>query len=130
MSVSLPDLAKKLLDLPTFVTLTTLKVDGAPHSTTMWAARDGDDVLISTTEQRLKAKHMRHDPRVAVNMFDPDNPYSYVTVEGTAVMTREGGDELIQSLSRKYTGEPYTFDEGTGNIRVVVRITPTRAYPS
>lgn len=129
MSVQLPDLAKKLLDTDTFVTLTTLRRDGAPHSTTMWAKRDGDDIVISTVESRLKARHIARDPRVTVSMFDPGNPYSYVTVEGVATMTREGGRELIDELSRKYTGERYTNDEGTDNVRVVVRITPTRAYP-
>ena len=129
MSVQLPDLAKKLLDTDTFVTLTTLRPDGAPHSTTMWAKRDGEDVIISTVESRLKARHLEQDPRVTVSMFDPGNEYSYVTVEGTASITRDGGPELIQELSRKYTGRPYTNDEGTDNVRVVVRITPTRAYP-
>ena len=129
MSVQLPDLAKKLLDAGTFVTLTTLRADGTPHSTTMWAKRDGDDVVISTVESRLKARHIARDPRVTVSMFDPDNEYSYVTVEGTATMTRDGGPELIQELSRRYTGRAYTNDEGTDNVRVVVRVTPTRAYP-
>jgi PPOX class probable F420-dependent enzyme len=129
MSAQLPELAKKLLDGQTFVTLTTLRKDGAPHSTTMWAKRDGDTIVISTVESRQKAKHMARDPRVTVNMFDPDNPYNYVTVEGIATMTREGGPELIQELSRKYTGLPYTNDEGTTNVRVVVTITPTRSYP-
>jgi PPOX class probable F420-dependent enzyme len=129
VSVQLPELAKKLLDTDTFVTLTTLRRDGAPHSTTMWAKRDGDDVIISTVESRLKARHIAHDPRVTVSMFDPGNPYNYVTVEGVATMTREGGRELIDELSQKYTGGPYTNDDGTDNVRVVVRITPTRAYP-
>jgi PPOX class probable F420-dependent enzyme len=129
MSTQLPDLAKKLLDEATFVTLTTLRKDGTPHSTTMWAKRDGDAIVISTVESRQKAKHMARDPRVTVSLFDPDNPYNYVTVEGIATMTREGGPELIQELSRKYTGLAYTNDEGTANVRVVVTITPKRAYP-
>lgn len=129
MSVQLPDLAKKLLDGPTFVALTTLRKDGSAHSTTMWAKRDEDAIVFSTVEQRQKAKHIARDPRVTVNLFDPDNPYNYVTVEGVASMTREGGPELIQELSRKYTGEPYTNDEGTDNVRVVVTVTPTRSYP-
>ena len=130
MSVQLPDLAKKLLDTPTFVTLTTLRPDGTPHSTPMWAKRDEDTVVISTVVGRLKEKHLRQDPRVSVSILDPDNPYSYVTVDGTASLDPEGGPELIQELSRKYTGGPYTNDEGTDNVRVVVRIAPSRAYPT
>jgi PPOX class probable F420-dependent enzyme len=129
MSVQLPDLAKKLLDGPTFVTLTTLRKDGSAHSTTMWAKRDEDAIVFSTVESRQKAKHIARDPRVTVSLFDADNPYNYVTIEGVASTTREGGPELIQELSRKYTGEPYTNDAGTDNVRVVVTITPTRSYP-
>lgn len=130
MSVQLPDLAKKLLDTSTYVTLTTLRPDGSAHSTPMWVKRDEDTVVFSTVVGRRKEQHLRRDPRATVSVFDPDNPYSYVTVEGTATLDPEGGPELIQELSRKYTGGPYSNDEGTDNVRVVVRITPTRAYPS
>ena len=128
MSVQLPDLAIKLLDTDTFVTLTTLRRDGSAHSTVMWADRDGNDVVFATVIGRLKEKHLRHDPRVSVSLFNPDNPYEYVTVEGTATLAVEGGADLIQKLSWKYSGAPYTADEGTDNVRVVVRVTPTRVY--
>jgi PPOX class probable F420-dependent enzyme len=130
MSPQLPELAKKLLDADTFVTLTTLANDGTPHSTVMWADRDGDDIVFATVVGRVKERHIRHDPRVSVSLFDPANPYSYVTVNGTAALSPEGGPELIQQLSRKYTGEPYTHDEGTDNVRVVVRVAPERVYPT
>ncbi len=130
MSPQLPDLAKALLDVDTFVTLTTLAKDGTPHSTVMWAARDGDDVLFATVVGRLKERHISRDPRVSVSMFDPANQYSYVTINGTAALNPDGGPELIQTLSQKYTGGPYTNDEGTDNVRVVVRVTPERVYPS
>lgn len=126
MSVQLPDLAKKLLDTDTFVTLTTLRRDGSPHSTVMWADRDGDDILFATVIGRLKEKHLRRDPRVSVSFFDPGDPYNYVTVDGTATLAVDGGAELIQQLSWKYRGERYTADEGTENVRVVVRVTPER----
>jgi hypothetical protein len=42
-------------------------------------------------------------------------------------MTTDGGRDLIEALSRKYTDdERYSFDDGTGNVRVVMRITPVR----
>ena len=51
-------------------------------------------------------------------------------MNGTAALIPEGGPELIQRLSQKYTGGPYTLDEGTDNVRVVVRVSPERVYPS
>ncbi len=41
-------------------------------------------------------------------------------------LTTDGGPELIQRLSQHYTGGPYSYDEGTDNVRVVARITPDR----
>jgi len=36
----------------------------------------------------------------------------------------------LQDLSQKYRGAPYTWDEGTDNVRVLVRVTPDRVYPN
>ena len=131
MTVALPDQAKTLLDKPTFVTLTTLRSDGTPHSTVMWADRDGDDIVFATVIGRVKERHLRNDPRVSVSFFDPANEYNYVTINGTAVLEDgEAGRQLIQDLSHKYRGEPYTWDQGTNNVRVLVRVKPDRVYPS
>jgi PPOX class probable F420-dependent enzyme len=126
MPAALSDLARRLLDRPTIVTLTTIRADGSPHSTPVWAARDGDDVLISTVVGRAKDRHMRRDPRVSVSCFDPDDPIRYVTVEGRASLTTDGGPQLIQTLSQKYDGTPFSADEGTDRVRVVVRVRPER----
>ena len=120
--------AKDLLDAPTFVTVTTLARDGSPQSTVLWAKRDGDDVLLSTIVGRVKEKHLRRDPRITVSCFDPDNPYAYVTIAGTASLTTEDGFALIDELSLKYDGVHYTGDEGTDNVRVIVRVSPEREY--
>src|SRR5579862_1583391 len=95
----LPQRVKTLLDTATFVTLTTLAKDGSPHSTVMWADYDGDDIVFATVVGRLKERHLRREPRVSVSLFDPANPYSYTTVNGTASLDVEGGKELIQKLS-------------------------------
>jgi hypothetical protein len=68
---------------------------------------------------------MERDPRVAVCAFDPANPYSYFTVNGTVTLDERGGRELIDELSVKYTGGPYTFD-GPDAVRLVCRVRPDR----
>ena len=59
-------------------------------------------------------------------VYPADAPYTYVEVRGSATMTDEGGRELIDELAHKYTGGRYTGDDGTDNVRVVVRITPEK----
>ena len=118
----LSDAAKALFDDKVFVTVATLLPHGRPHQSIMWAKRDGDDILLSTVEGRRKHLNLQHDPRISVLASPPDAPYSYVEVRGTAHMTTEGGRELIDELSRKYTGKEYTND-GPQDVRVVIRVT-------
>ncbi len=127
MSASLSDGAKALFDLPVYVTMATINPDGQPQLSVVWASRDGDDVLISTVQGRRKHLNLLRDPRLTVLAMYPDDPYRYVEVRGTASMTTEGGRELIDEHARKYRQvDRYAADDGTDNVRVVVRLTPTK----
>jgi PPOX class probable F420-dependent enzyme len=64
--------------------VTTLRSDGSPSSSVIFYGRDGDEIIFSTTADRVKAKTLRHDPRIAVTVLDEGQPFGYVTVEGTA----------------------------------------------
>ncbi|WP_328462955.1 PPOX class F420-dependent oxidoreductase [Actinoplanes sp. NBC_00393] len=121
---SLPDVARRLIDNPTYAVLTTLNADGTPQSTVIWVKRDGGDVLFSTVRGRRKTMNMERDPRVSICAFDPAQPYSYCTVEGTVALSDDQAD-LIGELSYKYANEPWTAD-GPETVRVVCRVTPTR----
>jgi PPOX class probable F420-dependent enzyme len=122
MTTSLPQQAKDLLDAANFVTVATLNPDGGPQTSILWATYDGEDLLLSTIVGRAKERNLRRDPRVSVLIHDKDNAYAYVEARGTVTMTTEGGPELINSLSQTYTGGRYTGDDGTDNVRVVVRV--------
>jgi PPOX class probable F420-dependent enzyme len=124
MTVQLPQQAKDLLDAPSYVTVATINPDGGPQTSLLWAARDGDDILLSTIEGRQKARNLYRDPRVSVLIHDGSSPYTFVEVRGSVTMTHDGGPELINQLSLAYEGEPYTGDDGTDNVRIVVRLTP------
>lgn len=123
----LPDSVKAWFDAPEFATIATILPDGRPHLSVVWVARDGDDLLVSTVKGRRKHLNIERDPRVSLLVYPKDNPYSYVEVRGTATMTEEGGRELIDRLCHEYTGaDRYAYDDGTDNVRVVVRITPDK----
>ena len=122
---SLPAKAKTLLDAANYVVVATSNTDGSPQTSVLWATYDGDDLLLSTIQGRKKETNWLRDPRTSVMILDGNDPFSYVEVRGPVSMTTEGGPELIERLSQIYTGQSYTGDEGTDNIRVVVRVTPT-----
>ncbi|MFC0599916.1 PPOX class F420-dependent oxidoreductase [Streptomyces palmae] len=129
MAAELSDKLKELLDTPVFIIVATLQPDGSPQLSPVWVTHDGDDVLFSTTVGRRKERNLRRDPRVTVLVQPADAPYNYAEIRGTATLTTEGGDELIDRLSRKYTGKDYRdFNPDSVNDaqRVVVRIQPRK----
>lgn len=120
---------KALLDAPTFVHLATIQPDGSPQVTPVWVQRDGDDLLISTTEGRRKERNLRRDPRATVVVQPFDRPYVYAEIRGSVTLSREGGDALIDELARKYVGTTYAeFNPRSAEEapRVVVRLTPRK----
>jgi PPOX class probable F420-dependent enzyme len=127
MTTSLPDAAKAWIDAHEFATIATIEPDGRPHLSVVWVAYDGDDLLVSTVEGRRKHQNLVRDPRATVLIYPRSAPYSYLEVRGRTTMTQEGGRALIDALARGYTGaERYTMDDGTENVRVVVRVTPEK----
>lgn len=124
--MNIPDSARQILDGPEFAVLSTLEPDGQPQSSVVWFERDGDDLLMSTVQGRRKHANLVRDPRATVLVYPKDNPYSYVELRGAVTMTEEGGRELIDRLCRAYTGaERYTGD-GPDDVRVVVRLAPSK----
>ncbi|MFJ5225508.1 PPOX class F420-dependent oxidoreductase [Streptomyces sp. NPDC088400] len=133
MTAALSEQLKEVLDGTVFVTIATIQPDGSPQVSPVWAKRDGDDVLISTTVGRRKERNLRRDPRVTVVVQPADAPYTYAEIRGAATLTTEGGQDLIDELSLKYTGKPYAeFNPASGqdDERVVVRITPRKVVGS
>ena len=59
-------------------------------------------------------------------MIDPEDPYKWVAVSGTAELTDEGADEQIDKLAKKYLGkDEYPWRSPTEQ-RVKVRIRPEK----
>jgi PPOX class probable F420-dependent enzyme len=129
MSAALSDRLKSLLDGKVFIIVGTLQPDGSPQMSPVWVKRDGDDLLFSTTVDRRKKKNLDRDPRVTVVVMNPEQPYEYAEIRGTATMTTEGGPDLIDELSLKYTGKKYAeFNPASAQDaeRVVVRVSPQK----
>ncbi|MFD6878961.1 MULTISPECIES: PPOX class F420-dependent oxidoreductase [unclassified Streptomyces] len=134
MTAALSDDLKQIIDdTPVFASIATIQPDGSPQVSVTWLARDGDALLISTTVGRRKEKNLRRDPRVTVLINPHNDPYTYAEVRGTAELTTEGGQQLINTLSRKYTGKDYAdFNPASAEDgeRVVVRVVPRKVVGS
>ena len=122
----MPAIPEKYLDLTkkkAFAQLATLMPDGTPQVSPVWFEYDGKNILINTAKGRVKDKNMRRDPRVGIDIIDPDNPYRHLSIRGRVVeITEQGADELIDKLSKKYTGLDKYAHRGPGEVRVTYKI--------
>jgi PPOX class probable F420-dependent enzyme len=104
--------------------VTTLRADGSPHSTVVWIDEVDGEVWFNTAVGRAKELHLRRDPRVSVLVLDPANQYRWVAVSGTATLQREGADEHIDKLAKKYLGQDRYPWHDPNQERIIVRIRP------
>jgi PPOX class probable F420-dependent enzyme len=125
--VSLPDALLDLLRRPSPCFLSTLMPDGSPQLTQTWVDTDGRDVLINTVRGHQKVRNVERDPRVALNVADPDDPSRYFEVRGRVTeVTEHGAREHIDELSQRYIGRPYPWFGGRDQVRLLVRISPEK----
>lgn len=121
MAISFNAETLRLLDGPNYAVLATINRDGSPHSSAMWVGRDGNDLVFSTLEGRVKHRNMLRDPRVSVSVLDSADPENYVELRGRVTMTPDPDRLLHIQLSHKYDGTDPGPD-APGRHRVIVRM--------
>jgi PPOX class probable F420-dependent enzyme len=128
MPTTIPQQYLDLFQKKAFAHLATLMADGWPQVTPVWCDFDGTHVRINSAKGRVKDLNIRRDPRVTLEVQDPDNPYRYLQVRGRVVeITEEGADAHIDSLAKKYLGvDKYPYRQ-PGETRVIYKIEPQRA---
>jgi len=118
---------RDLFDKKAFAHLATVGADGVPQSTPVWCDFDGTHIRINTARGRVKDRNLQRNPRVAVSVLDPDNPYRYVQVRGRVTeMTEQGADAHIDGLAKKYLGQDRYPYRQPGEVRVTVKILPEK----
>jgi PPOX class probable F420-dependent enzyme len=127
MSQSIPDKYRDLFSKRAFASLGTLMPDGSPQVTPVWCDLEGDLVIVNTAKGRQKDKNMRRDPRVALALIDPENPYRYLEIRGrVAEISEEGADAHIDKMAKKYLGaDKYPYRQ-QGEVRVMFKIRAER----
>ncbi|HSC28613.1 MAG TPA: PPOX class F420-dependent oxidoreductase [Vicinamibacterales bacterium] len=125
--VRIPENYLDLFTKQTFASLATLMPDGSPQVTPVWVDLQDGRVVVNTARGRLKDRNMSRDPRVALAISDPANPYRYLQLRGRVTeITEEGADAHIDRMARKYLGvDSYPYRQPS-EVRVIYRITPER----
>src|SRR6266545_4864264 len=124
---AIPQSHRDLFDKKSFAMLATVGADGSPQVTPVWFDYDGTHIRFNTARGRVKEKNLGRNPKIALAIMDPDNPYRYVQVRGRiAEVTEAGADAHIDALAKKYTGKDRYANHKPGEVRVIYKVAPER----
>ncbi|CAM2884812.1 PPOX class F420-dependent oxidoreductase [Prescottella defluvii] len=86
-----------------YVLLTTFRKDGSGVPTPLWAAMDGDRLLMWTVTDSWKVKRIRRNPRVTVAACDARGNPKGPQIDATATILDDAGtDRARAAIARKY----------------------------
>jgi PPOX class probable F420-dependent enzyme len=125
MAEVIPAKYRDLFEKKAFASLATLMPDGSPQVTPVWVDVEGDLLIFNSAKGRQKDRNVRRDPRVALALVDPQNPYRYLEIRGRVVeITEQGAAAHIDKMAKKYLGaDKYPYGQ-PGEVRVLYKVQP------
>jgi PPOX class probable F420-dependent enzyme len=122
---NIPDGYRDLLETTALAHVATIGPDGEPQNNPVWFDWDGEQVKFSQTKTRQKYKNVGREPRLALSIVDPENPYRYLEVRGEVVRVEEDpNNDFINAMAKKYLGlDEYPYHQ-PGDERIVLYIQP------
>jgi PPOX class probable F420-dependent enzyme len=117
-----------ILGKRSFAHIATVGPKGEPQSSPVWVDWDGTYVKFSQTTSRQKYRNLQREPRIALSVLDPDQPYRYVEVRGRIARIEEDQDNaFINRMAKKYIDEDVYPWSQPGEERIVVYVEPEHA---
>ena len=114
-----------LLESTALAHVATLGPDGEPQSNPVWFDWVGEHVKFSQTKTRQKYHNLQRDPRIALSIVDPENPFRYLEIRGEVTRVEEDLNiDFISSMAKKYLGLDRYPNHRPGDERVVVFVRP------
>ncbi|MDQ4137338.1 MAG: pyridoxamine 5'-phosphate oxidase family protein, partial [Actinomycetota bacterium] len=89
--------------------MATVAKDGRPVAVATWFLSEGGGrILVNLDAERVRLAHLRREPRFALDVLNPDDWYSHLSLQLVADDYRDDTDLVdIDALSRHYLGKPY-----------------------
>ncbi|MDT5008840.1 MAG: uncharacterized protein QOH57_457 [Mycobacterium sp.] len=86
-----------------YILLTTFTKDGRPKPTPIWAAPDGDRLLVITEGDSWKVKRIRNTPRVTLAICDMKGNPKSEPIDGTAAILDKSQTALVyDAIGNRY----------------------------
>jgi PPOX class probable F420-dependent enzyme len=110
VATALPETVRSFLERPNPAVMATLAKDGRPVTVATWYLLEPDGrVLLNFDAERVRLRHIRRDPRIALTVLDGADWYSHVSLQLAVLAVTDDTDlSGIDALAEHYTGEPYS----------------------
>ena len=113
--------------------LTSLRRTGAPVSSLVAYATDGDDLVVSTRAATFKHDSIAADNRVNLCILSNREPFDFVAIEGACDIERT---DLVRATKLVFAGIRDTVYQEPEDLegwlksdgRIILRIKPERSY--
>jgi PPOX class probable F420-dependent enzyme len=94
-----------------YILLTTFTKDGRPKPTPIWAAPDGDRLLVITEEDSWKVKRIRNTPRVTLAVCDMRGTPKTEAMEATAtILDKSQTGRVYDAIGKRYGVVGWVFN--------------------
>jgi PPOX class probable F420-dependent enzyme len=127
----IPEQSLDLLQSTVLAYMATIGPKGEPQVSAVWFTWDGTHLLFALNTKRQKYRNLLREPRIAIAIADPANPYRALEIRGrVARIDADPNYRFINAASQKYLNRDATSDEtGPAEERVVIVVEPERVIP-
>ena len=124
----IPESHLDLLQSTALAYVATMGPKGEPQVSPLLFDWDGTHLLLGMNKASQKYRNLLRDPRIALSLVDPTNPYRSLEIRGKVARIDEDLDaSFANALIRKYLNRERNADEiQPGEERVVIVVEPER----
>jgi PPOX class probable F420-dependent enzyme len=131
VGVKFSEVVCELLDGANFAAVASLMEDGSPKVDTVWVGREGNLLLLASTDRTIKGQNLLRDARVALSITEYENPYHQVQIRGAVIEVRPDAElQGCDALSQVYLGGPFPQRKHKGRVVFVIEPLVVRHYES
>jgi PPOX class probable F420-dependent enzyme len=110
-----------ILESTALAHVATIGPDGEPQVNPVWFAWDGSNISFAMSQGRQKFRNLERDPRIAISILDPANPYRYLEIRGRVIRYEPDTEHsFVNTLAKKYLNLDETPVKNPDGVRVIV----------
>ncbi len=105
----IPEQSLELLQSTALAYMATIGPKGEPQVSAVWFTWDGAHLLFALNKGRQKYRNLLREPRVAIAIADPANPYHALEIRGTVARIDEDPQRGQGATRRRQSSAPCTL---------------------